>query len=414
MKKEKAARAITHLDDDLIVGAMQRSDMTAERRRSMKHKNASWTKWVTLAAAVVLVFSAVLLAGALVGNSGAVIALDVNPSIEIEVDSREKVKEVRALNEDAKVVLGTMNFKGVDLDMAINAIVGSMVTNGYLTDAKNSILVSIDAKNTNTVGVLQEKLSAKVAALLGEQNIEAAVITQRYENDKETDRVAVDNSISLAKAALIRKIVAAELLDAGGVPYTYTRLATLSVNELKQILDAKNFKVDGLRQEGNASTAGYISVEDALERALAKASLSGDAAASLKTDFDFDDDHRVMVYEIEFVADNLKYEYEINAKTGDILDEEIEPRDKDDNDEDDDDHNVMPPADCTSREAALSIAYTDAGVSAGAVRRPEIELEREGNLYVYEIEFKANGNEYEYKLNAVTGEILKKEVEKDD
>ena len=41
-----------------------------------------------------------------------VIMLDVNPSIEIQVNKNEKVLEVKPLNDDAKIVVGDMDFVG--------------------------------------------------------------------------------------------------------------------------------------------------------------------------------------------------------------------------------------------------------------------------------------------------------------
>lgn len=46
--------------------------------------------------------------------------------------------------------------------------------------------------------------------------------------------------------------------------------------------------------------------------------------------------------------------------------------------------------------------------------RHSCELDRENGTIVYEIEFKANGYEYEYDINAMTGDVVKHSVEKDD
>ena len=61
-----------------------------------------------------------------------VITLDVNPSIEIDVDSTDTVTAVKALNDDARIVIGSMDFAGSSLEVTVNALIGSMLTNGYL------------------------------------------------------------------------------------------------------------------------------------------------------------------------------------------------------------------------------------------------------------------------------------------
>ena len=66
--------------------------------------------------------------------------MDVNPSIELRINNAEKVIAAEALNEDAEIILEDMKLRGVDVDVATNALIGSMVKNGYLSELSNSIL----------------------------------------------------------------------------------------------------------------------------------------------------------------------------------------------------------------------------------------------------------------------------------
>ncbi len=414
MKKSKAARAFEYLDEKLILSAMDESELGTEkahfelkRRKNMK-LNTIWKKWTAVAAAFAIVLSTGFIALGLTSN-GATIALDVNPSIEIEVNRKEEVKEIKALNEDAKIVLGELDFEGVDLDVALYAIIGSMMDKGYLTAEKNSILISVDTKNGAKATELKDRISGKVDSILADKSIDASVMTQTFDKNKDTNKKADENEISPAKAELISKIVKAELLDAHGVPYTYEVLAGLNVNELKLILESKSVKLEGVESNGTASSKQYISREDAIAKALADAGFAQNEVFDLDVEMDYDKSAREMVYEVEFEVGENEYDYELSAISGEILDKQIKPADK--NDEKDD----MPPTEeCISRTQALEIAYSHAGVAAENVRRPEIEFDRENGKQVYEIEFKLGQNEYEYTIDAVTGEILESEVEKDD
>ncbi len=412
MKDRKASRAMEHLDEDLILSAMDESDLTGNKKRMITGGNSmkkmGWKAWSAIAAAVVLILSAVLITSNLLAEDvSTIIALDVNPSIEIEIDKNEKIRDVEALNADAKKVLAGMELEGVDLEVAVNAIIGSMVKNGYLSTEQNSILVSIDAKDGKSSDALKSKLAGKINTLLAGSNISASVITQSFDKDGKDGGKADQNNISAAKSAWISKILNAGLLDANGVPYTYETLAKLKVNELKLILESKGLKVDGVNVSGTASGERYISAEQAQEAALQKAGVATADITHLEREMDYDDDHNAMVYEIEFLYNGQKYEYEILAESGVIVEEEIKPAGEDDYN----DQKITLPKDALSREAALAAAYADAGLDPATVRRPEIEIDRERELYVYEIEFKANGVEYEYLINAVTGEILEKEQE---
>ncbi len=423
MKNGKAARAMEHLDDALIVGAMQDADLNGEpekriyerKRHMMKHH---WTKWVAVAAAVAIIISVgLLIVPTLTGGPETVIALDVNPSIELSLNQKEEITDIRALNAEAEVVLGDMNFKGVDLDVGINAIIGSMLKNGYLSADRNSILVSVDSSNAETASALQERLSGEINALLGGSNITASVITQEFDHSRENNQKAEENNISPAKATLISKIVAAELLDASGVPYTYEVLAKLNVHELKLILESKSVTVEGIQSSGTASDGQYITREQALSIALAQAGIAETDMLRSEVEMDFDDDYvadgkrGVMVYEIEVRTATMKYEYELLATDGTVLEAESRELGKKDDDDDREKETFAPADEHIDRNAALAIAYADANVTESAVKRPEIELDREKGIYVYEIEFKTADREYEYTIHAVTGEILEREIE---
>ncbi len=407
MKNRKAARAMEHLDEGLIAGAMDAADLhgraTHERRKTMKKK---WIQWVAIAAVFAIFASVGFVALAPLGaGAETVIALDVNPSIEIEINKNEEIKEVRALNSEAEVVLGDMELTGVDLEVGINAIIGSLLKNGYLSTEQNSILVSVDTKDEATAATLKEKLAAEIDALLGGSNIEASVITQNF--DRETEG---------AKAALISKIVGAGLLDANGVPYVAEVLEKLNVNELKLILESKGLKVEGLETSGSASGGRYITREEALAIAREQAVAAGLSVADiLKTEIemDYDDDYPAMVWEVEFKTAEMKYEYELRATDGEVLDAEVKARSEKDKNEDAEE-TFAPDEAHIERAAALEIAYAAAGVAAADAKRPEIELEREGGRHVWEVEFKSGGMEYEYTIDAATGEILKEECEPDD
>ena len=73
-----------------------------------------------------------------------VISLDVNPSVELDVNRQEKGVSAVPLNADANEILDGMDLKGADLNVAVNAIMGSLLKHGYVDELANSILISVE------------------------------------------------------------------------------------------------------------------------------------------------------------------------------------------------------------------------------------------------------------------------------
>ena len=102
------------------------------------------------------------------------------------------------------------------------------------------------------------------------------------------------------------------------------------------------------------------------------------------------------VYEVEFTAGRYSYEYEIDAATGAVLDEEI--------DVDDD---IETPAASISAEQAKAIALAELQRRTKTYDRVVCELD-DG---VYEVEFTAGRYSYEYEIDAATGAVLDEEID---
>lgn len=74
-----------------------------------------------------------------------------------------------------------------------------------------------------------------------------------------------------------------------------------------------------------STSSGTISADQAKKIALADAGISTNNAIFKKVKLDRDDGR--LEYEVEFYAGSMEYEYEINAKTGNIISRDIEQRD---------------------------------------------------------------------------------------
>ena len=391
--EQRLASALEKTAPDDVSGVLSRCEVRKGTVSSMKANHTIKKKWATLVAACLAV---ILLGGGGVlyqqANAAAsVVSLDVNPSIELRVSRSEKVLACAPLNEDAKAILADMgggaDLKGAKLDVAVNAIVGSLVRNGYLSSISSAIMISVEDKNTARAEKLQRELTDAVDGVLQTSDAKASVLTQTLTQDAAREQQARENSISTGKAALVNRILAIN------PTLQFDALAKLSVEELKDLAEA-------------GAPAMPIGKDKALS--IAAAAFSRDLADEIRySEVDAELDESPAQYEVEITGQKgEEIEYKIDAYTGTILESKRETEDK---------ASAAQPTSSgdIGHAKAKSIALNHAGVSESKAYDMEIELDEEDGMLVYEVEFKSGGMEYSYEINAATGAIVKQETELD-
>ena len=391
--EQRLASALEKTAPDDVSGVLSRCEVRKGTVSSMKANHTIKKKWATLVAACLAV---ILLGGGGVlyqqANAAAsVVSLDVNPSIELRVSRSEKVLACAPLNEDAKAILADMgggaDLKGAKLDVAVNAIVGSLVRNGYLSSISSAIMISVEDKNTARAEKLQRELTDAVDGVLQTSDAKASVLTQTLTQDAAREQQARENSISTGKAALVNRILAIN------PTLQFDALAKLSVEELKDLAEA-------------GAPAMPIGKDKALS--IAAAAFSRDIADEIRySEVDAELDESPAQYEVEITGQKgEEIEYKIDAYTGTILESKRETEDK---------TSAAQPtfSGDIGHAKAKSIALNHAGVSESKAYDMEIEPDKEDGMLVYEVEFKFGGMEYSYEIDAATGAIVKQEAEPD-
>lgn len=136
-----------------------------------------------------------------------VIGIDVNPSIELSISRRERVLEARALNAEANEVIRDMDLEGVDLNVAVNAVVGSMVTHGYLDDLDNAILVTVSNDSVRKARELRASVVGDIEQTLKENQVEAVVYDQQVIEDEVIQEISLQYGISYGKAYFLKELI---------------------------------------------------------------------------------------------------------------------------------------------------------------------------------------------------------------
>ena len=341
-----------------------------------------------------------------------VVMLDVNPSIEIQVNKSENVLNVNPLNEDAKIVVGDMDFKGSKLDVTINALIGSMLRNGYINDMANSILVTVDSKSPSAGQAMQAKLMSEIDSILESGNVSGAVLGQTVTDESDVQKLAEKYGITVGKAKLIEQIATQNTF------YSFEDLVSLSINELNLISESGGTKLENVDSIGKASSSAYIGEQAAKDAAYVHAGVN--AADVIRTKCELDWEKGMMVYEVDFDTVDSEYEYEINAKTGDVVKSEKEKNDdvfaplKPSNDSSKGNGQTSSNETYIGKDAAKKEALRHAKVSEDSIYDYSCKLDHEHGIMIYEIEFKSDGKEFDYDIDALTGTVVRYEKERDD
>lgn len=439
--EQKLRTALEHAAPDDFQGVLSRiSPKTRTEQAPIPFEAAAQKKkrrWAPLAAAACLAL--VVAAGGggwyLQNNTVAsVVSLDVNPSVTLNVNSKEKVLSAVPVNQDGGDILAGMDLTGVQLDVAMNAIVGALLTQGYVDELANSILITVEDDDAGRGARLQQELTDQADAILANTSVNGAILSQTIQNSQQLQQLSDSYGITTGKAALIQTIV-----DNGNSLHTFEELVGLSINDLNllytSLITAPAEPSTGggtsgsgtvetapaIQSSGQASDSAYIGVEAAKSAAFAHAGLDASQVTMGEVDFDYEDGR--MVYELEFYANGAEYEYDIDASTGAVVkfsQEGGRPQTGSSAGSGDASGNVSSgsgggtaqtgtggsSSPDIGSEAALAAALNHADVSQDQVYDLEVKREYDDGRLEYEIEFKTGGWEYEYTISAADGTIL--------
>ncbi len=164
------------------------------------------------------------------------IMLDVNPSIEITTNHKDCVLEVKGLNEDARTLLAGKKYRGQGLSQAIESLMNLLTEDDYLTESKNTILLSVQNKNTQHSQQLEKNISDYIRASLEQQHIIPNIIDQLIIFNQEEEDTARQYQISPGKIRYINGILAYRH------DYTLEQLAVMNMEDLANLFeDADDF-----------------------------------------------------------------------------------------------------------------------------------------------------------------------------
>ncbi|MCB6366364.1 hypothetical protein LI291_09280 [Intestinibacillus massiliensis] len=170
-------------------------------------------------------------------HADAVVGIDVNPSIEIVTNRFDRVLAARAKNADAAAVLEGLELRHVDVDTAVNAVIGSMVRRQYLTAETNAVLVTVSGTGEKRRLQLEQRIVQDIESASGQLRI-AVYVQDGAQGAPPADTPPASPGISAGKQRLIDRLLAADpSLDRAA-------LAAMPIKELAALADELDIDLD--------------------------------------------------------------------------------------------------------------------------------------------------------------------------
>lgn len=170
-------------------------------------------------------------------HADAVVGIDVNPSIEIVTNRFDRVLAAHAKNADAAAVLEGLELRHVDVDTAVNAVIGSMVRRQYLTAETNAVLVTVSGTGEKRRLQLEQRIVQDIESASGQLRI-AVYVQDGGQGAPPADTPPASPGISAGKQRLIDRLLAADpSLDRAA-------LAAMPIKELAALADELDINLD--------------------------------------------------------------------------------------------------------------------------------------------------------------------------
>ena len=265
--------------------------------------------------------------GAVIPSADTFVYLDVNPSVEISVDGDGAVVACLAANGDAEGILSGLSLEGVELNTAVSAIVGSMYVNGYLSDTKNSILVSVAAPSEEKTSHLISELTEKINSFFEGSALDCSIIAQAVEVTGELKERAKENGVSVGKMHLVDKMLDG-IEDLAGS--NAQELAGMSIQDLSFIYSTHKGKGESNKFDKDTvsgSANGYLD-ESAIDEIIAEAlgiDVSSIDGISVRLSLENEGGRRRLVYHASVrIIGNLSYVIRIDCESGEVIDSRLD------------------------------------------------------------------------------------------
>ncbi len=217
-------------------------------------KKQVFRKFGIVAVLMFAICSAIFFTRFQIGNDVfAVVSIDINPSIELELNQKNQVIRTIPLNKEGKKLL-TRNLKGMAAEEAVASIIHVAKEKYYITPNENYVLISAviiqdGAQTTNEQ--FSEEIQQKVQEKIKKESVNLLCLSGQI--TKEDFNEARKNKISIGKYEIIKNI---EKTEQKG---TLQQIKNMKVKEMKDKKMLQQIEKDEKREiQQNKKYQKYI------------------------------------------------------------------------------------------------------------------------------------------------------------
>ncbi len=245
LNRKQIEACLKSATDDLIPNVLDRIDLsTPQMEETSVSKPVFFRRQRVIAGLIAACFCMIMLAGGTYSYQNSrvdsVIGIDVNPSVELSVNKKNRVLKAEAVNQDGMTILKDMDMEGVDLNVAVNAIIGSMVTHGFLDDLDNAILVTVSNDSIKKASNLRSAVVTDIRTTLEEKRLKAVVYDQQVIEEDDVKQLAQDYNISYGKAYFLKELIAQ---NSSLSMEDMEELAPLTMEEIAKVITERSYAV---------------------------------------------------------------------------------------------------------------------------------------------------------------------------
>jgi len=131
-------------------------------------------------------------------NANSIVLVEINPAIELEVNSYNKVVAIKPLNVDGYFLVENLDLKRLPINEAIEKIVDQANLDGYINEENETVNVITASRNEKR----EEKLNTIIETVLEKKAV------QYVRNTEEVKQEAKENNVSPGRMLIIKRAIA--------------------------------------------------------------------------------------------------------------------------------------------------------------------------------------------------------------